>query len=334
MARNPYDETNDAVRQEIISSHEKISDLSNSYPAVTFSVRFYKHEPFFRSYTFRQRDHKKKHDKKIALIGMYYHDPNKTRGYVGAEDNDLVVCEGRSAFESRLLERCRSRFEDSWDRLKAVIFDLDGVVIDSMPFYVKAWQVALKSYGSVDEAEIYRREGEAKPLTAHDLYVAARGNQPSQEDIKKIVASVESTYKTVFHMKVVLGMKELLGELDRKGVKLALVTGSSRATYDAVSKKQPSLFRLFHQTVTGDETEPDKGKPQPDPYVLAVKKLNVRPDHCIVVENAPLGIRAACAAKLMCLAFHTASALPEAALHAAGAKLVCRNITELRRYLV
>ena len=155
---------------------------------------------------------------------MYYHDPNNVRAFVGAENNDLIVCNDQSPFEKRLIRRCSSRFEYLWTKLskeKGVIFDLYGVVIDSMPNYVRAWQGASTAYGlEISEEEVYRREGEKRAETVRSIYKQCKGPEPSPDEISEILVKLEEIYEKQPKPTVVSGIPELLVSLKEKNIKV------------------------------------------------------------------------------------------------------------------
>lgn len=320
------------VSGQVRASARLISDLAEMFPAVRISTRFYQHDPFLRLYTFANRE-----SGRLGLVGLYY-SAGPGRRLKGAESNELIICEQGSDFAGRLLERCQSRFDLAWVDLsveRAVQFDLDGVVIDSMPSYAAAWRSALSAHGcSVNnDDEFYMREGEEKKNTARLLYKRVKGVAPNEKLVSRIVADVETEYARSFQLRVVDGIKELLEELKLKGVGRSLVTGSSRKTFEFVRSHDAALFALFDVIVTADDT-PAK-KPSGDPYSCGASRLGMKSQSCVVVENAPLGVQSAKAAKMACLGLLLSSSpLSPEALLGKGAIAVARSIGELRRYLI
>lgn len=208
----------------------------------------------------------------------------------------------------------------------AVIFDLDGVLIDSMPFHFQAWRQAFGEFDiTVTQGEIYEREGEKRETTARELYTKHAGKEPTANLIKSIIHSKDKVYSSIFRVQFIHGALELLGLLNSNKVKLGLVTGTT--SLDDLFLQHKSFLRIFDAIVDGDE--PERGKPAPHPYLLAVRKLGLLPQNCYVVENAPLGIRAAAAAHLTCLVVRGPSPLSDEILKDAGARSVYENIEQL-----
>lgn len=307
-----------------------MAEIMYQNPRIRFDVRFYDEEPLLRAYVFHRIDNDTE-----GLLGMYKYDPKHPMKFVGAEYNDLIVSKNRSLFERQLLNIYKSRLEYLWDKLsvrKAVIFDLDGVIIDSMPIYYEAWREAFKEVGvNINENEVYQREGEKAEITAREVYKKFKNEEPSLDLIGFIVKTKRDTYKGKFKLRVFPGIPELLTSLKEKNVKLALVTGSVRQTIQQI-QEDLHLFQLFDVVVTGEDTR--NGKPAPDPYNMAVEKLGISPVNCYVIENGPLGIRAAVRAGLICFAVKGTSPLSVDILKNEGALFVYNDVEELRKHLI
>ncbi len=329
MIRNPL---KDPKKEFLIkSSIATMAEIVRKNPRIHFNVRFYDDEPLLRTYIFHKED-----GRSGGLLSLYRFDPAHPMEFVGAEYNRLIYTRGKSLFEEHLLNLFQSRFNHCWDSLtekKAVIFDLDGVIIDSMPFYYRAWKHAFAAVGiNVSEEEIYRREGEKREITAREVYKKYEGKEPPERLVKNIVTEKENMYHKIFEFRVFSGMKEILDLLKAKNVKLGLVTGSVNKTIEKLKEENTNLFSLFDVIVTGEDTK--NGKPSPDPYLAAVERLDVSAHNCYAVENAPLGIKSAVGAGLMCLAVKGSSVLSKTILKEAGADFVYEDIREMKKHLI
>lgn len=190
--------------------------------------------------------------------------------------------------------------------LKAVIFDMDGVIVDSMPYHFIAWFEAMRPYGvRVGCFDVYCREGERWDKSVRDFL--AQGNiKPSRELLDKIFSLRRRIFK-----KHSAGIRffnnaiKILRELKKRGYKLALVSGTPSGE---IKRMLPAgIHSLFDVMVTGDKVK--HGKPHPEPYETALVHLGLPAGGCLVVENAPLGITSAVGAGIFCVAVSTS--LPE-----------------------
>ncbi|HHT9144331.1 MAG: HAD family phosphatase [Candidatus Brocadiaceae bacterium] len=181
--------------------------------------------------------------------------------------------------------------------MQAIIFDMDGVLVDSMHYHAEAWDVALKTVGiSIDKKIIYELEG-ANYRQVIDIILRQFGRIPTEEDVQDIGSKKLTIFGQIARVKPFDGIRELLETLKPK-YKLAVVSGSNRSTvHETLNTFFPDTF---HVVVDGEETK--ICKPSPEPYLKAVERLGVSKDRCLVIENAPLGIRSAKSAGLRCIA--------------------------------
>lgn len=212
---------------------------------------------------------------------------------------------------------------------RAVLFDMDGVISDTMPLHYEAWRRAFEPLGiTVEKMDVYLREGMAT-RTMGEKIAEAKSRRLSQEEMDKIVED-----KTIIFNKMVAesvkaydGVMETIRMLRNNGLKTALVTGSRRVSAVAVLKKI-GLEGAFDAIVCAEDVK--HGKPDPEPYETAIKKLDINRLNCIVVENAPLGIESAKAAKVDYV-IAVATTLPESYLY--GADDIMASISDLEQCL-
>jgi beta-phosphoglucomutase len=209
---------------------------------------------------------------------------------------------------------------------KAVIFDMDGVITDTMGYHFAAWKKTLSDYGiKAGYCDIYLREGQKGVDTAMEM-MQEQGMGASLEKSHKILKDKEAMFKEISEPRLMEGAESLITDLKNEGYTLGLVTGTAR---DEVKKILPGrLLCLFDYTVTGDEVS--AGKPHPEPYQKALKALNLRPREAVVVENAPFGIRSAKKAGIYCIAVCTYLDKK----HLQEADLILDNLAEVDRILL
>ena len=208
---------------------------------------------------------------------------------------------------------------------KAVIFDMDGVLVDSMPYHADAWKAVFAEIGiHIKREDIYDIEGSNHEGIIRLVFRKA-GRTPIHEDFKAIAKKKMEIFMKINKVTVFPGIYECLEFLKNRCL-LGVVSGSDRAVVMEL------LLRFFPGTfdavVTGNDVK--EGKPSPEPYLKAVGMLNAAKDECIVVENAPLGVESAKRAGLFCIgipAYVEAQRLK-------GADVVIGNHGMLKEYVV
>lgn len=201
-------------------------------------------------------------------------------------------------------------------RYKAILFDFDGVLGKTMEDNYNAWAYALKPYGiSLGEEEYLLLEG--MPTRAVAAYFLGKEDSESIEDV---VARKEEHYLSHAVFSFYDGVPALVKKM-KKNYKLALVTGAGRRRLQKSDLN--SVLPFFEAVITADDVA--DGKPHPTPYLTAAQALGVSPSECLVVENAPLGIDAAKAAGMDCVA--VASTLKKN--HLCKADRIIEKVTDL-----
>ena len=207
-------------------------------------------------------------------------------------------------------------------RPKAIICDMDGVIVDSMPYHFLAWYEALRPYGiSVKCFDVYTREGERWQRSLKD-FLRGSGVSPSKKLFKKVFTARKKLFRNRFKRFVFKGAGEFLSCLKKKGCLLGLVTATTSAGVKEILPK--NIEKLFDHITTGDNVK--KGKPYPEPYLRAAKALGVKPKECLVIENAPYGVASAKSAGMFCVAL--TSSLPKEYLK--GADVIADSLDDVR----
>lgn len=210
--------------------------------------------------------------------------------------------------------------------INTVIFDMDGVVVDGMPYHIKSWKEALSTIDmTVSDLDIYLMEGMTGRETM-EIFVKKSNISISDETADKIIKLKRKIFNDIFTVTLIKGIENFLLELKDRRYNLALVTGTRLEVVKKVL--QVGLENIFNVIVTGEMV--NKGKPDPEPYQKAVDELKARREDCIVIENAPAGITSAKGAGLTCFAVQTS--LSEEYLQ--DADKIFKDIDGVSKYLL
>ena len=185
-------------------------------------------------------------------------------------------------------------------KIKAVCFDMDGVVVDTMSHHVEAWRYAFNKKGyDHEDLVFYTREGMPGKKTIEDIFKSS-GIDFTEQEVEEIYLQKRDYFKNHAKYSFIEEAVSLLKTLYSQGVTLALVTGSRK---EFVSEVLSELPITFHSIITGDDVI--EGKPSPEPYLLVMNEYDYQPYEWLVIENAPLGIESAKCAGAYCLAVET-----------------------------
>lgn len=207
-------------------------------------------------------------------------------------------------------------------KTKAIIFDMDGVITNTMPDHFRAWKMIFKQAGiDVSPLDIYKREGQRGINSVVDIF---RENNLSLDKTaaQKILKRKERLFKKIVKTRFIPGARRFLQLLHKNRFKLALVTGTSRHELHRILPKR--LYKLFDVVVSGSDVR--LGKPHPEPFLKAIQKLNIGKNDAVAIENAPFGILSAKGAGLKCLAIETS--LPRT--HLKNADFIFSSIRHLQ----
>ncbi|MDR0798600.1 MAG: HAD-IA family hydrolase [Dysgonamonadaceae bacterium] len=213
--------------------------------------------------------------------------------------------------------------------IKAILFDMDGVLYDSMPSHAQAWYETMSAAGiNAPAAEYYLYEGRTGRSTIEMLFNRDLGRAATEEEIKRLYTQKSKRFEALEYpeSKPMPGAWEVLEKVKALGLQRIIVTGSGQKTlFDKIEQYYPGFFNRELMVTAFDVT---KGKPDPEPYLMGLKKGNVRADEALVIENAPLGIESGKAAGIFTIAVNTGP-LPDKLLWESGADAVYPSMLAL-----
>ena len=191
--------------------------------------------------------------------------------------------------------------------LKAVIFDMDGVIIDSEPEHMKMENEIYKEMGIVvTEEEHHSFVG----TTSHYMWEYLKNKHKLSESIEALVDYDRDRYFKYLNsgeceITLIHGVKELIEDLHDNGTKLAIASSSPLNVIETIARKF-ELEQFFQAFVTGDYVK--RSKPEPDIFLFAAEQLGVSPAECIVIEDSHNGVRAAKNAGMKCVGINSDAA--------------------------
>jgi HAD superfamily hydrolase (TIGR01509 family) len=211
--------------------------------------------------------------------------------------------------------------------LKAVLFDMDGVLYDSMPGHAEAWVAAMAERGyRFSREDAYLNEGRTGAATIR-LVCDRERISLSDREIEALYDRKKEIFRTQPAPGPMPGAYELLEEVAESGLVPVVVTGSGHADLlDRLNRTFPGIAFRRDRMITAFDVK--HGKPHPEPYLMALAGGGWHPGEAMAVENAPLGIASARAAGLFTIAVNTGP-LPDACLLDAGANLLFHNMAEI-----
>lgn len=211
---------------------------------------------------------------------------------------------------------------------KAVLFDMDGVLYDSMPNHAVSWHKSMERYGlNITPEEAYLYEGMRGVETIKLLARQQWSRELTDEEAQQMYEAKSAAFKNCPEPQKMPGVQGLMQKVKESGMKIVVVTGSGqRSLFGKLEKAFPGLIHAGQMVTSFDVNH---GKPAPDPYLCGMKKAGIEPWEGIVVENAPLGVRAGVAANIFTIAVNTGP-LPDSMLAGEGANLIFKKMTDLR----
>jgi len=229
--------------------------------------------------------------------------------------------------------------------LRAAMFDMDGVLFDSMKNHAKSWYETMVHFGYTDfsEAEAYMHEGRTGAGTINIVKQRMFGTDATEAEVQEIYKYKSEHFNQLPKPVRMPGANELLQQVKSSGVVPMVVTGSGQKTLlERLNRNFPDIFRPELMVTAFDVKY---GKPNPEPYLMGMRKFGISeirnlvisesqnstlitPNNFIVIENAPLGVQSAVAAGVFTIAVNTGP-LDDSILLNEGANILFHSMTEL-----
>jgi beta-phosphoglucomutase len=190
-------------------------------------------------------------------------------------------------------------------RKRGIIFDMDGVLVDAMPFHCEAIKTAAKQEADIDvkQRDVYLLEGMPGEDMVKELLIQKRyandKKEADEDKLEYVAHKIHERKKKIFEQinasRPIRGAKELISSIP---CKKALVSGAAKQEVYSIIDRYFGKD-AFDVIITGEDLQ--EGKPSPDPFRTALIKLGLTESEAIVVENAPLGVKAANNAAIRCI---------------------------------
>lgn len=211
---------------------------------------------------------------------------------------------------------------------KAVLFDMDGVLYDSMTNHAYSWHKSMESFGlDMPPEDAYKYEGMRGVETIKVLAREQWCRELTDEESQRMYDEKSRIFSTRPEARVMEGVQDLQRKMQADGMKIVVVTGSGQRSL--LDKLVQEFKGLVSPELIVSSFDVRRGKPNPEPYLKGMEKAGVKPWEAIVVENAPLGVRAGVAARVFTVAVNTGP-LPDSMLRDEGASIVFSRMTDFR----
>jgi beta-phosphoglucomutase len=220
-----------------------------------------------------------------------------------------------------------SAFRPLPDSIKGVLFDMDGVLYDSMGAHADAWSQAFRFFGFDFSPEmVYRNEGRTAQSTINLVFQQEKNRDATEQEIEEIYSKKTEIIADFPDAVAFDGVLSLMKKLSERSVSIWVVTGSSQDKFLNALLEDFAGYVDKTRVITGQDVQ--HGKPHPEPYLMALKRSGLASHEVIVIENAPLGIQSAKGAGIFTIAVNT-GILDDQVLWDSGADQVYKNILEL-----
>ncbi|KAF5725930.1 (DL)-glycerol-3-phosphatase 2-like [Tripterygium wilfordii] len=177
-----------------------------------------------------------------------------------------------------------------------VIFDMDGLLLDTEKFYTEVQEIILSRYNKTFDWSLKAKMMGKKAIESARIFVEETGLSDSLSAEDFLVEREEMLQKLFPSSELMPGASRLIRHLHAKGIPICVATGSHMRHFVLKTQRHGELFSLMHHVVKGDDPEVKQGKPSPDIFLAAAKRFEGGPMDsckCLVFEDAPAGVLAA-----------------------------------------
>jgi HAD superfamily hydrolase (TIGR01509 family) len=215
-----------------------------------------------------------------------------------------------------------------WEGFKAVMFDMDGVLYDSMPHHAIAWQESMKRFDiNMTADDAYATEGARGVDTIRMMVRKQKGKEITEEEAQHMYDVKTDIFHHMEQAPVFDGVLTLMEKIHKAGLSVNVVTGSGQRPL--IKRLLSDFGRYLDEDHITTAYDVKRGKPNPDPYLAGLRKAgNLKPWEGIVIENAPLGVKAGVAAGCFTIAVNSGP-LPDEQLINAGANILYSKISQV-----
>jgi len=175
--------------------------------------------------------------------------------------------------------------------LKAIIFDVDGTLVDSLPYHHESWRIFFKN-NNLEENDFTEILKEYKGGGTLELMTSVFGDMYTKDELKTMTDDKEIIFRDIYKSKIypIEGLKKFLDNLKENNILLSIGSNAIRKNV-LMTIEELSITNYFSYIICGDEVS--KGKPDPEMYIKTLSNLNIRKDECVIFEDSIEGVTAA-----------------------------------------
>ena len=175
--------------------------------------------------------------------------------------------------------------------LKAIIFDVDGTLVDSLPYHHESWRIFFKN-NNIEEKDFTEIIKDYKGGGTLELMSSVFGNMYTKDELKKMSNDKEVIFRDIYKSKIypIEGLREFLYNLIKNNILLSIGSNAIRKNV-LMTIEELGITNYFSSIICGDEVS--RGKPDPEMYIKTLSNLKVNKNECIIFEDSIEGIEAA-----------------------------------------